>query len=645
MNGGVARIRNGAHYTHIQSTEKSAFADTSLGNWERGFRRGAGRVGAGPLRQAQKYVIFTYNRSMPEALLRTKLFVPPPRSSLVPRPQLIDKLNQGLQSDCRLILVAAPAGFGKTTLATEWALQFTCPREPACQPAITHLCWLSLDEGDNEPARFLTYVIAALRQVNADIGEGALALLHSPQPPPWEAVLTTLINDIVTASVPIVLVLDDYHDIHTPQIHQQLAYLLEHLPPQLHLVILTREDPLLPLGRWRARGQLLEIHQEDLRFSLPEITHFLRQSVSLDLTAADIAALARRTEGWIAGLQLAALSLQGRDDLTGFVQAFTGSNRFILDYLLEEVFAQQPAEIQTFLTQTSILHRLSASLCDAVTRKDGSQALLETLEQANLFIVPLDQSRGWYRYHRLFAELLRHRLRLTCRELEGELHLRASQWYESENLLADAIQHALAAQQWPRAAQLIGQVAERMLRRGELLTLLEWYQRLPAELIRARPDLGLSYVWAMLLLGQLEPAEELLLHFEQMGQQSPVLLGQVATAQAYAARSGGDNGRVIEKSEQALALLPASELISRTNLSLNLGLVYWHEGRLQQAVPALQTAQTLAEQTRNHYAGLTGPDFPGADPGYPRRIAPGREPATGHRSSGRRHPSSRFGAL
>ena len=333
---------------------------------------------------------------MHTTLLRTKLFVPPPRSSLVPRPHLVDKLNQGLRHGCRLILVSAPAGFGKTTLVTDWGLQFGGSPEGQS----SQLCWLSLDEGDNDPTRFLTYLITALRQASTDIGERALALLQSPQSPPWEIALTTLINDVVTAATPIVLVLDDYHDIRTQQIHQQLAFLLEHLPPQLCLVILTREDPLLPLGRLRAHGHLLEIHQEDLRFSLPEITHFLQQSMSLDLSAEDIAALARRTEGWIAGLQLAALSMQGRNNLTSFVQAFTGSNRFILDYLIEEVFEKQPAEMKRFLIQTSVLQRLSAPLCSAVTETAVAQTLLETLEQANLFIVPLDQSRGWYRYHR-----------------------------------------------------------------------------------------------------------------------------------------------------------------------------------------------------------------------------------------------------
>ncbi len=538
-------------------------------------------------------------------LLQTKLYVPRLRPSLVPRPHLIEKLNQGVQSGCKLTLVSAPAGFGKTTLVTDWGSQIAESINSPPALSAPQLCWLSLDEGDNDPARFLVYLIAALRNVDEDIGKTALSLLQSPQPPASEIVITTLINDIIAAAVPIILVLDDYHVIHTPPIHQQLAFLLDHLPPQLHLVIPTREDPLLPVGRLRARGQLLEIHQDDLRFTIEEMTHFLHDTMLLDLSPQDIAALARRTEGWIAGLQLAALSMQGRQDLTGFVQAFTGSNRFILDYLIEEVFEQQSPEVKEFLIKTSILERLSAPLCNAVVEKTVGQELLEALEQANLFVVPLDQSRGWYRYHRLFAELLRHRLRLSQPDIEEELHLRASQWFEAENLIAEAIQHALVAQNWPRAAQLIGQVAERMLRRGELITLIDWYQRVPEELIRSQPDFGLSYVWALLLLGRLDTAEELLVYYEEIGQSVPVLLGQVATAQAYAARTRGDNLRVIEKSEQALALLPESEVISRSTLSLNLGLVYWHEGRLRQAVPVLKEAQALATQIRNHYGNLT----------------------------------------
>jgi LuxR family maltose regulon positive regulatory protein len=527
-----------------------------------------------------------------EQLLTTKLHIPPLRSELVPRPRLTERLKEGISR--KLTLVSAPAGYGKTTVVTEWL-----------DKSEYLATWLSLDESDNDPRRFLVYLIAALRQVHQGIGVAAEAMLQSPQPPPDEVLLTALVNEITAVPESFLLVLDDYHAIHTPPIHQQIAALLEHQPPQMHLVLITREDPLLPLSRLRARGQMLEIRREDLRFTPGETADFLKRVMGLPLSVAEITALERRTEGWITGLQLAALSMQGRDDLGGFVQAFTGSSRFILDFLIEEVYECQSPEVKDFLLRTSILDRLSGSLCNAVTGKNNSQELLEALEQANLFIVPLDQSREWYRYHRLFSELLRDRLRSSTPGDEVELHVRASRWFEARGLATEAIQHALDASDWERVAKLISKAAEGMLNRGELITLIGWFQKVPEELIRSQPDFGMAYAWALLLLGRLDEAEELLACFEEIGGSVPLLLGQVASAQAHAARSRGDNQRVIEKSEQALALLPEGDIISRSLLSLNLGLVYAFDGRLREAVPALNEAQALASQTGNQYAGLT----------------------------------------
>lgn len=535
---------------------------------------------------------------MIEALLQTKLTIPPLRTNLVYRPRLMARLDRALQADCKLALISAPAGYGKTTLVSAWVRQL---EEPAA--------WLSLDESDNDPVRFLTYFIAALQLVHPAIGEDTMSLLQSPQPPPSEIMLTTLINDIAGSASPIILILDDYHAIHTPPIHKQLAFLLDRIPQQMHLIILTREDPLLPVARLRARGQLLEIHQHDLRFTGEETVELLRNVMGLTLEPNDIAALERRTEGWIAGLHLAALSMRGRDDLAGFVRAFTGSSRFVLDYLLEEVFEQQSPEVKTFLIKTSVLERLSGPLCDAVVERTGSQTLLEMLEQGNLFIVPLSQSRVWYRYHRLFAELLQNRLRVTFPDLVPGLHLRASRWFEAESLAAEAIRHALAAKHWERAAKLIDEVADGLLKRGELTTLIGWFEQLPEEMIRSQPELGMSYAWALLLLGKHDEAEIWLAVYEQLVQSRPRLLGQVAAAQAFAARSKGDNERVVEKSEQALALLPQSEVVSRSTLSLNLGLVYWHEGQLREAVPALNDAYELAAQVGNDYGSLTAQIF------------------------------------
>lgn len=527
-----------------------------------------------------------------EQLLPSKLYIPPLRSEIVLRPRLTDKLEAGRHK--KLILVCAPAGYGKTTLVTEWLDQ-----------GKYLVTWLSLDEGDNDPRRFLVYLVAALQQVNQDIGKAVEAMLSSPQPPPGEVLLRTLVNEIATVREPFILVLDDYHVIHTSTIHELITSLLVHQPPQMHLVLITREDPLLPISRLRARGQMQEIRQEDLRFTPDETADFLQRVMSLALGSDDIAALERRTEGWIAGLQLAALSMQGRGDLQGFVQAFTGSSRFILDFLIEEVYERQSPEVKDFLLKTSILDRLHGSLCNAVMEKSNGQETLEALEQANLFIIPLDQRREWYRYHRLFGELLRDRLRTSIPGEINKLHRQASHWFEAQGYTTDAIQHTLAAQDWERAAMLIGQAADGMLKRGEQVTLIGWIENVPEGIIQSQPDLWMAYTWALLLSGRLDEAEDLLLQLEEFGHSAPLLLGQVTAAQAYAARARGDNQRVIEKSEQALGLLPESDIAPRSLLSMNLGLVYWHEGRLREAVPTLQKAQALATQTGNHYANLT----------------------------------------
>ncbi len=412
---------------------------------------------------------------MPDTLLQTKLFIPPLRQTLVPRLRLIERLNQGLQLGHKLTLVSAPAGFGKTTLIGEWLGRLRL--DAAKESQITdRVAWLSLDEGDNDPGRFLTYFVAALNQVegiDTTIGERALDMLQSAQPPPAEDVLVSLINEITAISGRIILVLDDYHVIDAQPVNVSasvdastsvdgvLTFLLEHLPPQMYLVIATREDPQLPLARLRARGQLTELRATDLRFSSSEAAEFLNQMMGLDLPAADIAVLESRTEGWIAGLQLAALALQGpismqkNEDVANLIKSFTGSHRFVLDYLIEEVLEQQAQSVQTFLFQTAVLDRLTGSLCDALTGQNDGQQTLEYLEQANLFIVPLDNERRWYRYHHLFADLLRQRQRQTQSEQLPILHLRASMWYEQNGFADEAIEHALRAEDFEQTAQLI----------------------------------------------------------------------------------------------------------------------------------------------------------------------------------------------
>ncbi len=459
--------------------------------------------------------------------------------------------------------------------------------------------------------RFLTHLVAALRQANPGVGEGALSLLQAPQPPPPEAVIGALINDLASLPAPFLLALDDYHVIHEMSIHRQLGFLVEHQPPQVHLVMITREDPPLPLARLRARGQMVEIRQQDLRFSLEECAAFLAQAMGLQVAPPDVAALERRTEGWIAGLQLAGLSMQGRDDLPGFIEAFTGSSRYVLDYLIGEVLEQQPAEVQDFLMRTSILGRVTSSLCDAVTQRDDSQRILQLLDQRNLFIVPLDQSRTWYRYHHLFAELLSQRLRSTQPQAETELHQRACEWFAAEGLVPEAIQHALAAADWERAADLVEGESVTMLRRGELATLLGWLKALPNEVVFKRPELSRDYGWALTLTGQLEAAEGFLQKAEASAGGDDILLGTILVAQAYHLRARGDNAGAIERGQRALDLLPESDPLSRSLVALTLGLAHWSRGDLPGAEKALLEVDRAAQQSRNHYARMTALSYLG----------------------------------
>ena len=355
-------------------------------------------------------------------LLETKLHVPRPRRVLVARPRLDELLSRGAQS--ALTLVSAPAGFGKTTLLAEWLTA-----APADGYAVA---WLSLDQRDNDPALFWPYVVAALRTAAPGIGDDALSLLQSPQPPPIDVVLATLLNDLDALPNEVVLLLDDYHLIEAREIQDGMAFLLEHLPPQLHLVLASRADPPLPVARLRGRGELVEIRAADLRFTADEAAEYLNEVMGLDLTTEDVATLERRTEGWITAIQLAALSLRGRDDIAGFIAGFAGDDRYIVDYLAEEVLQRQPEDLRTFLLHTSILSRLHGSLCEAVTTQPGGQAMLEALDRGNLFLVPLDDRRQWYRYHHLFADVLHARLLDEQPDDLRILHRRASDWYEQQ---------------------------------------------------------------------------------------------------------------------------------------------------------------------------------------------------------------------
>jgi LuxR family maltose regulon positive regulatory protein len=549
---------------------------------------------------------------MIDQLLATKLQPPILRKEVVSRPRLAERLNAGLWQPAgfvrKLTLVSAPAGFGKTTLVAQWLAALSSSPLPWGEGPGVRATWLSLDESDNDPIRFLLYLIAVLRRLQPDFGGVTAGILQLPQPPPASVILTSLVNELAGLPTPSILALDDYHAIHTPAIHQQLAFILDNQPANLHLVILTREDPLLPVSRLRARGQLLEIRQEDLRFTKSETSDFLQRNVSMALEKGDIDALESHTEGWAAGLQLAALSLYGRVDVKDIIHDLTTSDRYILDYLFDEVFTHQTSNVQDFLVQTSVLKRLSGPLCDAVINDSGSAEMLRSLEQANLFIVPLDPARAWVRYHHLFAELLRHRLRLSSFS-EASLNQRASRWFEAQGVFQEAIEHASAARDWGSAAHLIGAASERLLKRGEVVTLLNWFALIPAEVTRSSPELCLSYAWAAMLTSHFELALPLLEHLEKLAEPGSQLLGQVAAAQAYLARSQHDTHRTIEKSRQALALLPGEDIVGRGNLAMNLGLVYWHEGCIAEAEPALAQACELSEKSGNAFALLTARIF------------------------------------
>ncbi len=532
---------------------------------------------------------------MSTPILTTKLYVPPPRPKVVLRPRLIERLNESLHG--KLTLISAPAGFGKTTLVSEW---LAAPNMLPARPA----AWLSLDEGDSDPTRFLTYLVAALQtlvltegaEIVAKLGEGALGALQSPQPPSIESLLTALLNEITTIPNEFTLVLDDYHVIDAKPVDRALAFLLDHLPPQMHLVITTREDPQLPLARYRARGQMTELRAADLRFTPAEAAGFLNQVMGLNLAAADVTALEARTEGWIAGLQLAAISLQGHKDATGFIASFTGNHHFVLDYLLAEVLHQQSASVQTFLLRTSILDRLCGPLCDAVLLAAPAvgQETLETLERANLFIVPLDNERRWYRYHHLFADLLRRRLHQRAAasardegESIAEYHERASQWYEDNGLELEAFQHAAAANDVARAARLIEGEGVPLHFRGAGAPVRNWLESLPSTVLDARPSLWMTYAATLMMTGQhtaveqkLQAAEaaEAALQGAEPDDRFPDLVGRIASMRATLAVMQHDAETILTQSRRALEYLHPNNLPLRTAANWSLGYAYQLQG-------------------------------------------------------------------
>jgi len=521
-------------------------------------------------------------------LLETKLYAPKWRAGIVSRPRLLAPLNI---SPCRLGLISAPAGFGKTTLLTEWLTQ-----------ASESVAWVSLDESDNHLPQFWRYVISAIQQISPAAGDRALSMVRVPQPPPIEAILTALINDLSAVEQDLLIVLDDFHVITDQTIHDSVAFLLDHIPTHARLIIATREDPRLPIARLRVRGQLTELRANDLRFLPEEAETFLNQIMDLHLPLEAVQTLETRTEGWIAGLQLAALSLRGRSNPSDAIHSFAGDDRFVVDYLVDEVLQRQSDQMRRFLLQTSILDRLTGSLCDAVTGRHDGTATLESLERSNLFVVPLDDKRRWYRYHHLFADLLRAHAEKEFYDHLPIWHRRASDWYEAHGFREAAIGHAFAGSDFDRAASLVEQTAISLLGSSQEGILHRWLANIPADLIRARPVLSAYSAFAVFSSGQLSVADARLTDAETWLARAPSesdgavpgmvvsdesgwrsLRGMIAIARGYLAGALGDLPAQIRYAREAVAHVPNDNHLWRGAASALLGLAYWTSGDLDRA--------------------------------------------------------------
>jgi LuxR family transcriptional regulator, maltose regulon positive regulatory protein len=548
-----------------------------------------------------------------DSLVYTKLRPSQARPELVARPQLTAKLER--EPGRKLTLISAPAGFGKTTLLVEWLKE----REDGDRS----VAWVSLDEGDNDPVRFLSYLVAALRRtVGEEFGEGVLAALRSPEPPRMEAVLGAFVNELADLPGEVGVVLDDYHVIDSENVHRIVTFVLERLPEGAHLVISGRVDPPLPLARLRARGQIIELHAADLRFTPEEAAAFLGDAMGLDLSAGDIAALEGVTEGWIAALQLAALSMRERKDVSGFIRTFSGSHRDVFDFLAEEVLERQTDRVQTFLLETSILGSLSGPLCDALTGREDGQRTLERLERQNLLVVPLDDDRIWYRYHHLFADFLRSRLERERSEQLAPLHLRASEWYEENALVTEAVRHALFTGDHERAARLMESGVGQTWYRGEVMTLLGWLRELPKEAMLRRPLLLVWYAAALMLVGRFDGVESLLREAESAvgstGQDQGEeprqaadeadpqhVLATAAAVRSLHARLQGDAQGAIEHARRSLALLPEGNLDPRPFAALCLAEAYRAADDLEAANATFAETAELGRAAGHDYIALT----------------------------------------
>ncbi len=541
-----------------------------------------------------------------EQLIRTKLHLPFLRSGLIARPRLHAQILQGLRGP--LTLITAPAGFGKTTLVASCLAGCGMP-----------VAWLSLDKNDNRTGRFICYLVAALNGIDGALAGEAAALLASSPPAPKEAILTSLINELDSCGTDLVLVLDDYHVITSQTVQEAVAFLLEHPPRNLHLVIASRSDPALPLARLRARAQTVELRAADLRFTLDEVTEFLGDVTGLRLDSASVAVLEERTEGWIAGLQMAALSMRDRKDIDGFIAGFSGTQRYVLDYLLEEILNVQPPEVQQFLLRTSILDRLSASLCDALLADaehaaslgpSAAEPMLNHLERANLFLVPLDDERTWYRYHHLFADLLRARLDQLHPGLSPVLHARAAAWLDQAGMTVEAVNHTLSAGDYDGAARLVEENSTRLLAQGELNALMSWIDILPAELRTARPWLCIHQAYALLFAGRSAEVGPLLDQAESTlaahGSEARAIMGAIAAVRAFAAAILVQDEEALAQARQAATLLDPGDLFDQALVAFARGYALHSQGHLPEARSAYEDQIRLSRLMQNDAALMIG---------------------------------------
>ncbi len=543
-------------------------------------------------------------------LLQTKLYTPRPRPSLVPRPRLLEKLDCVLER--KLTLISAPAGFGKTTLLSEWIehqdLRRRRQRQKQTAPQIA---WLSLDTNDNNPARFLFYFVSALQNLGVLSTDEFLPAFQDFQISSINEIWEVLASQIAACPGQILLVFDDYHVIESPTIHEGITFMLEQMPPCMHLVITSRADPPLPLSRLRVRGELAELRADDLRFNPEETTAFLDMWIGEKLSAADREELEARTEGWVAGLQLAALALQkmaekndgNEEGLSAFVQRLSGSSRFIMDYLVEEVLQRLPEDWRSFLLQTSILEQLTAPLCDAVTQRHDSQGILDELEKANLFLFPLDDQRVWYRYHHLFAELLRSIMQADQPTRIPELHYQASAWYESRNMVTEAIQHALKVPDFDEAARLMEKVALDTVRRGDVMTLQNWSALIPREQARHRPILCVCFAISFELSAKLEVADEYLALIDRSSV-TPDLQNHIITANSMHAFYTGNYERAIQYYRQSVEQPTVEDTALKGVLALSSGAAYEMIGDDEAAYQSLQEGRRLSHAIGNRTTEL-----------------------------------------